>query len=206
MKVNMSKEKMILIGWILPTLGFIACEDGMYDSVEDSSMPNDEENNLVGTEDFDSDPESPVALYNGQPLRLKDGWGKAQSCVVYSKDVVECFDSNEEADESIGADSDDKMNSSSSGCPDCASGWLCLYQFTNGGGRRLIFRDESWQSLAPYDFKNRTSSWHNNQGNSDKGGLRFYLGGGKNENLTLSPKSCSNSMGSYDNRADEVHG
>ena len=119
-----------------------------------------------------------LAEFQGELIDLKkDGWGAAQACIVYSRSSVRCFATVEESNQALGYDpakdpviqAATRLGVSAVAVPDCASGWLCLYAAINGGGRRLIFRDEYWQSLSEYAFENQMSSWRNNQGSSDVG-------------------------------------
>ncbi|MGN6814824.1 MAG: peptidase inhibitor family I36 protein [Solirubrobacterales bacterium] len=50
---------------------------------------------------------------------------------------------------------------------ECPSQYFCLWEDINFGGRRLQFHDTgSWQSLEPYGFLDKASSFYNNRGNS----------------------------------------
>lgn len=122
------------------------------------------------------------ASYNGRSFDMSKGWGHATSCAVISKTEVQCFNSNQAADTYLakrGLVSQStnvepqlaKTASTANGLPACAHGWMCLYADKNGGGRRLIFRDEGWQSLLPYGFQGQTSSVRNNQSPGDLGCL-----------------------------------
>jgi len=44
----------------------------------------------------------------------------------------------------------------------CPSGWYCVYQDANWGGRRLQFSDCSRNDLSSFGFRDKTSSWVNN--------------------------------------------
>ncbi len=150
-----------------------------------------------------------VASFEGESLSLAESWDNAESCVVLSKDQVECFTGNQEADEFIkksGLVEENSNNTwqSASAFPRCARGWLCLFDGENGTGRRLIFKDEYWQDLNAYGFANQVSSWRNNQGGSDIGALRDTTGSDRFY-LELS-RGYGSSLGKHSNRADEVHG
>lgn len=44
----------------------------------------------------------------------------------------------------------------------CPSGWFCLFEHRDWGGRMLRFRDPNyWQYLSNWGFANQASSWHN---------------------------------------------
>lgn len=134
------------------------------------------------------------AKYGSTTIDLQHGWSTARSCVVTQAQAT-CYASNAEADAAIGA-----APTASLAIPACASGWLCLYQDANGGGRRLIFQSEGWQSLVPYGFERQTSSWFNNQRCSDAA----ILGDGRGGVLNLGDCAYGASMGSWDNRAVDV--
>lgn len=44
----------------------------------------------------------------------------------------------------------------------CPSGWYCVYQDINWGGRRLQFSDCTRNDLSNFGFRDQTSSWVNN--------------------------------------------
>jgi Peptidase inhibitor family I36 len=45
----------------------------------------------------------------------------------------------------------------------CNSGWYCLFEHSNFGGRRLSFQDCCYfQYLSNYGFQNKVSSWRSN--------------------------------------------
>jgi len=49
---------------------------------------------------------------------------------------------------------------------DCPSGWFCLWEDANFSNRRLQFQTTGfWQSLEPYGFLDKASSFYNNRGN-----------------------------------------
>jgi hypothetical protein len=142
------------------------------------------------------------AVFGSQTLDLSRGWGAAKSCVVYSKTVVRCYASYQEADASLGY-SAAKDPLALVSAPSCAGGWLCLYADVNGGGRRLQFRDEYWNYLSDYSFDRQTSSWRNNQGSSDNGYLSLY---NLSSTYLCGANSYALSMGSYNDQAYAVWG
>jgi hypothetical protein len=150
------------------------------------------------------------ASYRGSMIDLASGWRGAQSCAVFSRTDVRCFASVGEADASLGyARVSDPLAAASlaavapAAIPTCSSGWLCLYEFVNGGGRRLQFHDEFWNYLSDYGFDRQTSSWRNNQGSSDTGALSLY---NKSTVYTCGVNTYVSSMGIYDNQAYAVWG
>jgi Peptidase inhibitor family I36 len=110
-----------------------------------------------------------LATYRGKAIDLKKGWGNAKACNVISRSEVRCYDTYQEADAAVG-DDPSTAEAGVLSTPACASGWLCLYEHINGGGRRLIFNDDYWHGLRDYGFENKTSSYRNRQGCSDWGG------------------------------------
>ncbi|MFJ6669799.1 peptidase inhibitor family I36 protein [Actinosynnema sp. NPDC091369] len=137
------------------------------------------------------------ASFGGKTINLAVTWDKAQTCVVSTEDV-RCFADAATADAAIG---NEEMQAAA--IPACADGWLCLYQYKDGGGKRLIFQDEDWQNLDDYGFDNKTSSYRNRQ--SDGGGKLAHLEDGEGDLYTLSSGAYVSDMGDYDNRASSVH-
>lgn len=133
---------------------------------------------------------------------MSHGWGSATACVVYSRTTVRCYASYAEADKALGysAAADPLV---ALAVPSCSSGWLCLYEDINGGGRRLQFRDEFWNDLADYAFDGETSSWRNNQGSSDTGYLSLY---NRSTAYPCGANSYALSMGVYNDQAYAVWG
>ncbi len=100
------------------------------------------------------------AVYRGAVIDLKDGWKGAQACVVFAAKDTRCFATHAEADALLGYEPrEDPLVRSATrtgqavgmtavSAPACASGWLCLYEDANGGGRRLQFNDEYWHYMS----------------------------------------------------------
>ncbi|MEQ4304695.1 peptidase inhibitor family I36 protein [Plantactinospora sp. B6F1] len=150
-------------------------------------------------------------------IDLSKSWEDAQVCAVLSRNDVRCYASTDEAAAALAGEaakassargSDEPVSPMSTwhGCPD---DWLCVYEHTNWGGRRLQFNDEQWHWLGDYGFVDQTSSWTNNQGGgllgcsgSDWGAL----GNGAGDNRNLEDCAASSSLGSYDNQTEHVHG
>jgi peptidase inhibitor family I36 len=145
------------------------------------------------------------ASYRGSMIDLASGWRGAQTCAVFSRTDVRCFASAGEADAALGNSraSDPLAAVAPAALPACTSGWLCLYEFVNGGGRRLQFHDEFWNYLSDYGFDRQTSSWRNNQGSSDAGALSLY---NRSTVYPCGANSYESSMGLYDNQAYAVWG
>ncbi|WP_037671550.1 peptidase inhibitor family I36 protein [Streptomyces griseus] len=154
-----------------------------------------------------STPDGAVATLGQRTVNLKhDGWGDARSCVVYSKTKVRCFKTHEEADKALGysraTDPLLRGRADVRALPACADGWTCLYEHSNGGGRRLIFRDYYWQDLNQYDFNDKTSSWRNRQSNSYAWLAEHE--GGRGGQISISPNSYSSNLGAYNDWASSV--
>jgi hypothetical protein len=144
------------------------------------------------------------AVFGTVTFDMADGWGAARSCVVFSRTSVHCYATYEQADAALGySAAADPLVNGLVAAPSCASGWLCLYADTNGGGRRLQFRDEYWNYLSAYSFDRQTSSWRNNQGASDAGYLSLY---NRTTTYPCGAGSYALSMGGYDNQAYAVWG
>lgn len=147
-----------------------------------------------------------VAAYGQKTVNLKqEGWGDARSCVVYSKTEVRCFKTHGEADKALGYSRATDPLARSIGTralPACASGWTCLYEHANGGGRRLIFSDYYWHNLNEYGFNDQTSSWRNRQSNSYAWLARDE--GGNGGTISISPNSYSSNLGAYNDWASSV--
>lgn len=95
------------------------------------------------------------ALYQGRIIDLGRGWQGAQVCAVFSRDTVECYATKREAAPAT-------ADFSTQALGDCPSGWFCLWDYTNYGGRRLQFQDAGYcQSLVPYAFTDQAQSWYN---------------------------------------------
>ena len=115
--------------------------------------------------------------------------------------IVKPEDFEGSSDELILSDPGVEVEASGAAIPDCARGWLCLFEHANGGGRRLIFQDEYWQDLDDYGFANTVSSWRNRQ--SDGGAmLRDWQ---SDSTLDLSGNAYASNMGWWSDKADEVH-
>lgn len=158
-----------------------------------------------------------VAQYEGRTIALKDGWAGAQTCVVHSAALVRCYSSAADADRVLGYSRDDDplvrravtQGLDATAVPACASGWVCLWAAINGGGRRLMFRDEVYQSLADFAFANQLSSWRNTQASADYAYIRDQDPGGppNDSAASLSGGSYSSNVGpTWNDTADLVQG
>ncbi|RZS31235.1 peptidase inhibitor family I36 [Herbihabitans rhizosphaerae] len=146
-----------------------------------------------------------TASFEGKRLDLKrQGWGQAQSCVVFSRARTDCFRSNEEANRAIGYDRTKEVRQglTTTADFDCARDWLCLFEHAEGRGRRLIFNEDVWHNLADWDFANKTSSWRNRMFGWDDG----ILGDGKGHVLILESGARAAYMGGWNDAAVHVHG
>ncbi|RKN38700.1 hypothetical protein D7223_30490 [Micromonospora endolithica] len=91
----------------------------------------------------------------------------------------------------------------------CDNDWLCIFEHANFAGRKLQFSDEYWHDLDEWGFKDKTSSWVNNQdggwtgcSGSDSG----TLGDGAGDNRNMGACSASGNLGSYNDRAEDIYG
>jgi hypothetical protein len=151
------------------------------------------------------------AVYDGRMINLRDGWSGAQSCISFSSTDVQCYATPEEADTVLGTSAtSDPLEQQSlvageslAATPDCASGWVCLWEAINGGGRRLIFQDDEWQDLGAYGFANVMSSWRNNQSSGDYA----YVADDVEGTLSLAAGSYTANVGTvWNDIADSVEG
>ena len=152
-----------------------------------------------------------TAVYDGRTINLRDGWSGAQSCVSFSATDVRCYATPEEADAVLGysAAADPLVRralaagESLDAVPECASGWVCLWEAINGGGRRLIFQDDYWQDLGAYGFANVMSSWRNNQSSGDTA----YVADDSVGTLSLASGGYTANVGTvWNDIADSVQG
>jgi hypothetical protein len=157
------------------------------------------------------------ARFDGKTINLKTGWDGAQTCVVHSRTLVQCYATADAADKALGySRATDPLvrqtaaeGLAAASIPDCASGWVCLWAAINGGGRRLIFRDDYWQDLDTYGFANVLSSWRNNQTFSDWAFIADEDPGGPDNEFpaSLSGNSYSSNVGpTWNDTADLVQG
>ncbi|GAA3165744.1 MULTISPECIES: peptidase inhibitor family I36 protein [Streptomyces] len=151
-----------------------------------------------------------LAAYQGRTIDLAKGWQGAEACAVFAADDIRCYATTAAADKATGyrASTDPLRQNARAGAasiPACANGWVCLYQYSHGGGRRMIFNDDYWDDLDNYGFDNRTSSWRNNQKKGDRAWLAQYRGG-KGTQINLSAPGYAATLGSFDNKASSVQG
>lgn len=59
---------------------------------------------------------------------------------------------------------DEETASTESALSGCPSGWACIYQHSNFGGRQLSFKDGGCQNLGNYGFNDKASSLKNRTG------------------------------------------
>jgi hypothetical protein len=153
-----------------------------------------------------------LASYQGKTIDLSEGWQGAHTCAVFTQDDIRCYSTATAGEKASGYQrATDTMaldaEVGAAAVPACARDWLCLYQYKNGEGKRLIFQDEEWQNLDDYGFDNKPSSWRNNQGDTDKGGLARYADGSTSGwNIKLDANGYVGDLGTKDNQASSVHG
>lgn len=99
-----------------------------------------------------------IAVFEDQPLDIANDWGEAQACIAWPDllEVVECFRSEEEADERLA-----ELEGQSGSVTLLACGTpLQLYDLPGYGLPRLTLGGTgSWVNLSWYGFDNRTSSY-----------------------------------------------
>lgn len=109
-----------------------------------------------------------VALFEGNWIDLRAGWGEAQACMVFqTAAIVECFRSAAEMavrEEEVSAVSASRRGDEATLSTQSAS-WSCssplrLYEHGNFGGRQLSFWDAGlWQNLGDWGFNDQLSSY-----------------------------------------------
>jgi hypothetical protein len=142
------------------------------------------------------------ASFNGKVIDLSRGWEGARSCVVFDEQDVRCYATDAEADAAVGYVP--RRVAGSAASPDnwqekCPVFWLCLWADSNASGRRLIFNEEYWHSLAAYGFAHQVSSWGNRQ---DQGSLGDGAGGV----ISIGYNDYVSWLGGWSDRAVDVHG
>jgi hypothetical protein len=109
-----------------------------------------------------------IATYHGRAIDLSKGWAGAQICEVWTKTDVRCYATQQEmraAHAKILAASGVQGPYGTQDLKGCPGGpfeyeWVCLYEYTNWGGRRLQFKDpDIWQDLNTWGFADKASSW-----------------------------------------------
>ncbi|MEU5941644.1 peptidase inhibitor family I36 protein [Micromonospora sp. NPDC047548] len=157
-----------------------------------------------------------LASFQGRTIDLSKSWEGAQVCAVLSLSEVRCYASNSEASADLAS------RITSTGTPRDAAGpigtlawhgcdndWLCIYEHADFGGRKLQFSDEYWHDLDEWGFVDMTSSWVNNQGGSwtgCSGSDSGTLGDGAGNNRTMTDCTASANLGSYNDKAEDIHG
>ena len=112
----------------------------------------------------ESSPEEIIANFEGEELRLAEGWKDAKSCVVW-QGATECFRDDTDADaliREIEADAPPNTLAAPSAGPEYACSRQCLHLYQDNGfeGRHLTFCDRGyWQNLGKYDFNDKLSSY-----------------------------------------------
>lgn len=140
---------------------------------------------------------SVVASFEGQEIRLADGWGNATACVAVGDDV-DCYRTRGEMERAAGADAD--MAALAAGC----SGFLYLYSDPGYGGAVLALSTQGvTTNLSPYGFSNITSSYHIGPCSA-----RFYdttSGGSAYPGNTGAGVWASGMVSGWDNRVSSVY-
>ncbi|MFI9644544.1 peptidase inhibitor family I36 protein [Micromonospora sp. NPDC051925] len=156
-----------------------------------------------------------LASFQGSTIDLSKSWEGARVCAVLSRTEVRCYASNEEASADL-APRSTPTNTGRGGGPistlawhGCDNDWLCIYEHADFGGRQLQFNEEYWHDLDEWGFVDQTSSWVNNQGGSwtgCSGSDSGTLGDGAGDNRTMTDCTASANLGSYNDRAEDIHG
>ncbi|WP_349877097.1 peptidase inhibitor family I36 protein [Micromonospora sp. HUAS YX12] len=86
---------------------------------------------------------------------------------------------------------------------------MCIYEHQNFGGKKLQFSDEYWHDLDNWAFQDKTTSFVNNQGGDPwgcSGSDSGTLGDGAGNNFHMGDCTASSNIGSYNDRAEDIHG
>ncbi|KAI8918432.1 hypothetical protein DFJ77DRAFT_294149 [Powellomyces hirtus] len=139
---------------------------------------------------------------NAQRNLAQDGWGSATVCSVYGTETV-CFDTQAEADAHDATLTGRAVQHLDARAPSsCGSGWGCIYDSTNYGGRKLQWRDRGVHNLGDWGFSDKTSSVYNNRGGSIK--LTNVRGLRPDINKTYAARTGYASLGDFSNTADRI--
>ncbi|MCP2261144.1 hypothetical protein LX15_004864 [Streptoalloteichus tenebrarius] len=145
-----------------------------------------------------------MARFEGKIMTPSEAWKVANSCVVRSATLMDCYRSNTEANAAVGWDPTPTFGTSQNlGLDDRASRWPCLFEHENGGGKRLIFNEEKWHHPGNREFDNTVSSWNNNQFWCDDTGI---LKDGQAFEFQLDGCARASPMGHFDDEALYMHG
>ncbi len=102
------------------------------------------------------------AVFEGDLIDLRAGWGDASACLIWEDaGVEECFRTEAEMDRRI-AELEEEFGKESggSGRASQCSGSVRLYDGVSYTGSVLYLRNRlKWINLSPYGFSNRTSSF-----------------------------------------------
>ncbi|MFJ8982932.1 peptidase inhibitor family I36 protein [Streptomyces sp. NPDC102282] len=119
-----------------------------------------------------------IAVYKGEEINLASGWQGAQACTEIPSGEVYCYDSTADADAALpGIDpaAASQMRSSAIYGPtafsDCPVGYVCLWENSNGGGRKLQWSASGTKQLSNWDFRDKASSGCSNR---NAGGVEVY--------------------------------
>ncbi|MFI7211684.1 peptidase inhibitor family I36 protein [Micromonospora maritima] len=152
-----------------------------------------------------------LASFQGRTIDLSKSWEGAQVCAVLSRSEVRCYATNEEASADLAprASRDADGPISTFAWHGCDNDWICIFEHADFAGRKLQFSDEYWHDLDEWGFKDKTSSWVNNQGGSwtgCSGSDSGTLGDGAGNNRTMTDCTASANLGSYNDKAEDIHG
>lgn len=156
-----------------------------------------------------------IATYHGRTIDLSHGWSGAQICEVWTKTDVRCYANQTEmraahskllAASGVTAQAQQFLYDLH-GCPGGLTSYeyVCLYEYTYWGGRRLQFKDPGyWQNLWDYGFRDQASSWAKTRNPGFK--LGDYRGGVRSEYVfaICGAASAATMPYGWDNVADQI--
>lgn len=85
---------------------------------------------------------------------------------------------------------------------ECPSGWVCLWENKEYGGRMLQFQSRGyWQALETYNFNNKTTGWANRTNDDAK---LADVSDGSGEQLCMQPQSSNSQLTGYNDKASGI--
>ncbi|MFE2059952.1 peptidase inhibitor family I36 protein [Streptomyces sp. NPDC059446] len=119
-----------------------------------------------------------IAVYRGKEINLANGWEGAQACTEIPSGEIYCYDSTAAADAELPAIDPaqasrirSKVIYGPTAFSSCAVGYVCLWENSNGGGRRLQWSAKGTKQLSDWDFRDKASSGCSNR---NAGGVEVY--------------------------------
>ncbi|MCB5169820.1 peptidase inhibitor family I36 protein [Streptomyces bambusae] len=126
-----------------------------------------------------------IATYKGKKMDLAKGWGAAKVCSEYPDLTIKCFDTDKQAQADMANFAKNDLRAmpkvpkgrtakigakAAAGGPaafaigngTCSYGWVCVYEHSNYGGRKLQWSQDGTKTLGQYGFRDQVTSSCNN--------------------------------------------